>query len=560
MKIIRRRCRTAKMLDRLLLFLLLAGIAVFILYPLVSLIGRSVFKNGMFTLEYYRLLFTRASLKLLKNSLWVASVSSVLTMTGAFFIALHLYTSSPKRRKRMENCLLLTMISPPFVSALAFIMLFGRRGLITYGLLHISANPYGWQGIVILQVIGNLSFTALFLLTFFDGIDGRLIMASRDLGADSFHTLRLVILPAVRPGMLSVLFTLFTMNLADFGTPVVIGGKYKVLATEAYLQAISSADLGKASAISVLLLLPAVAAFWLYGRALSSAGTFSGAGKMQTEWNGDYRLPPVLAYLAAGCSAAFFVVMALKYGNTFLNTVSNTSTGHIQFTLKYFRDLPRSQMSSFCHSLVCALAAGLLSSFVGILLAYYTRRRKIRGMAAAEFAASLPYIIPGTFFGLGYVAAFSHPPFLLRGTMWIILLNCAFRQISVGCKAANGAFAAIDEKTEMAARDMGATALEILFGIVFPQLKQVFKICFVTVFTSAMTATGAIVFLISPGKNVASVELFQSVENGRYGVASVQAVMILLVTAAVNIASMYLFSGKEKKRNVSGTDRCTKDV
>ena len=59
MKIIRRRCRTAKMLDRLLLFLLLAGIAVFILYPLVSLIGRSVFKNGMFTLEYYRLLPAR---------------------------------------------------------------------------------------------------------------------------------------------------------------------------------------------------------------------------------------------------------------------------------------------------------------------------------------------------------------------------------------------------------------------------------------------------------------------------------------------------------------------
>ena len=58
MKIIRRRCRTAKMLDRLLLFLLLAGIVVFILYPLVSLIGRSVFKNGMFTLEYYRELFS----------------------------------------------------------------------------------------------------------------------------------------------------------------------------------------------------------------------------------------------------------------------------------------------------------------------------------------------------------------------------------------------------------------------------------------------------------------------------------------------------------------------
>ncbi len=59
--------------------------------------------------------------------------------------------------------------------------------------------------------------------------------------------------PLVRPGLLSVIFTLFTMNLADFGTPIVIGGRYKVLATEAYLQVISTANLGKASAISVLM-------------------------------------------------------------------------------------------------------------------------------------------------------------------------------------------------------------------------------------------------------------------------------------------------------------------
>lgn len=555
-----RRCRTAAMLDRLLLFLLLAGIVIFILYPLISLIGRSLFKDGVFTLEYYRQLATPSAFRLMKNSLWVASLSSVFTLLGAFFIALYAYVSGAEKRKRIQNALLLTMISPPFVSALAFIMLFGRRGLITYGLLGLSVNPYGWQGIVILQVIGNLSFTALFLLTFFDGIDGRLILASRDLGAGSTATLLQVILPSVRPGMVSVLFTLFTMNLADFGTPVVIGGSYKVLATEAYLQAISSADLGKASAISVLLLLPAIVAFWLYGRALPASGSFAGDGKLKTEMTAGYRLPAVIGFAAKACTICFFVVMALKYGNTLLNTVSNTATGHIRFTLKYFEDLPRSQMSSFRHSLVCALVAGVLSSFMGILLSYYTRRRKYRGMALAEFAASLPYIIPGTFFGLGYVAAFSHEPLMLRGTLWIIILNCAFRQISVGSKAANGAFAVMDEKIELAARDMGATSMEILFGIVFPQLKDVFRICFVTVFTSAMTATGAIVFLISPGKNLASVELFQSVENGRYGVASVQAVMILVVTAAVNLASMYLFSKKERKKNVSGNDRFKENV
>ena len=76
---------------------------------------------------------------------------------------------------------MLTMISPPFVSALALIMLFGRRGLITHGILGLSVNPYGWQGIVLLQVIGTLSFASIMLIGAFENVDVRQIMASRDL-------------------------------------------------------------------------------------------------------------------------------------------------------------------------------------------------------------------------------------------------------------------------------------------------------------------------------------------------------------------------------------------
>lgn len=67
------------------------------------------------------------------------------------------------------------MISPPFVSALAYIFLFGRRGLITHQLLGLSVNPYGWHGIVILQMIGSISFASLMLLPSFDHMDQRLV-------------------------------------------------------------------------------------------------------------------------------------------------------------------------------------------------------------------------------------------------------------------------------------------------------------------------------------------------------------------------------------------------
>lgn len=536
----------AEIVDRLILCVVLAGIVLFILYPIFSVVATSFFKDGQFTLEYYLDLVSTKNLKLIKNSLWVSTLSSVFTTIIAFFIALAAFAASGKARNFIRKGLLLTMISPPFVSALAYIMLFGRRGLITHQLLGMSVNPYGWHGVVILQVIGSVSFATLMLLPSFDNMDQRLILASRDLGASSSQTLRNVIFPMVRPGLLSVLFMLFTMNLADFGTPIVIGGNFKVLATEAYIQVISTANLGKASAISILMIPAAAVAFYFYYRAMKFNSGSGGTGRTAMGDVSAYTLSGGTAAVTWGIVILFFAVMALKYSNIFLSAVSNTASGELEFTLKYFSDLPRSQWGSFKNSLIYATVAAALSSILGILLSYYTHRRQIRGMRVVEFLASLPYIIPGTFFGLGYVAAFSHEPVYIRGTAGIIILNMTFRQLSLTNKSANAMFTGLNRKMEDAARDLGANRLDILGGIILPLMKSTFITGFISIFTSCMTTVGAIIFLISPGKNVASAELFQSIENGRYGVASVQAVFIILVTVGINLYSMSLL--KRSKR------------
>ena len=398
---------------------------------------------------------------------------------------------------------------------------------------------------MILQMIGSISFASPMLLPSFDHMDQRLVLASRDLGASPEKTLFSVILPLVRPGILSVLFTLFTMNLADFGTPIVIGGNFKVLATEAYTQVISTANLGRASAISILMVPAAAVAFYFY---------YQSPKRMSPQGDGPERHGRGTGLYIDGSSGwsrmdrdrMFFLVMALKYGNIFLSAFSNTASGSLTFTLDYFGKLPRSQWNSFGHSLVYSAVAAAVSAFLGILLSYYTHRRKIAGMRTAEFFALLPYIIPGTFFGLGYVAAFSHPPMYIRGTSAIIILNLVFRQISLTNKSANAMFSGIDRKIEDAARDLGASRLEVLFGVILPLLKTTFATGFISIFTSCMTSVGAIIFPISPGKNVASAELFQSIENGRYGVASVQAVPIILVTVGINMAFMSLTKRRER--------------
>ena len=539
-----------KILDRCLLLAVVLSICIFVLYPIFSVLRMSLFDNGEFTLKYYHDILSRKNLILIRNSMWVTVLSSSLTTFFSFIIALYVFVSSPRTRYFMRSALMLTMISPPFVSALALIMLFGRRGLITYGILGLSVNPYGWQGIVILQTISGISFAALMLSGTLQNIDIRQIMASRDLGASPLQTLRNIVIPAAWPGILSVFFILFTMNLADFGTPIIIGGRYKVLATEAYLQMLSSSSLGKPAAISMLMIPPAIAAFYFYRKNISKAGNSSDGSKLSSSEDYAYELPGYIKNVLLAVVVVFFAIMILKYSNIFLSTVSNTATGKIRFTSKYIMDLPKGKIESFWRSIIYSATAGAIASFVGVLLSYYTHRRGLKGMKIVEFAASLPYIIPGTFFGLGYVAAFSSQPILLRGTAWIIIFNFAFRQISVSNKSANAEFDTIDRKIELAARDLGASNLQVLFGIIIPMLRSTFLTCFITTFTASMTAVGAVVFLISPGTNVASVEMFQSIENGLYGVGSVQAVMIIAVTVTVNLIAMFLLDGKrgrEKK-------------
>jgi iron(III) transport system permease protein len=86
----------------------------------------------------------------LLNSIWVSTLSTFLAVVLGLIVALFISHSANRGKKTVFAVLLLTLISPPFVSALSYIMLFGRRGIITYNLLGLNINPYGWHGVVLM--------------------------------------------------------------------------------------------------------------------------------------------------------------------------------------------------------------------------------------------------------------------------------------------------------------------------------------------------------------------------------------------------------------------------
>lgn len=518
----------------LILFLVIIGVVLFCFYPIYKIIVTSFFDNNSFTLKFYKGIFNENYL-LLKNSMITSSISAGIASIFGGIIAYYMLFSSERVRKFYYYLLMLTMISPPFIFGISYIMLFGRRGLITYRVLGLHTNPYGLKGIVMLQLIGEISFATFMLYEIFKNFDYTLINASRALGASPWESLKRVVFPISVPAFLGTFFILFTKNLSDFGSAIIIGGRESTLATEAYLTVIGEGNMPKAAAMTLLLIFPALLAFILYKRILLKKFSSFSVGKGMESKNISYSLPLVVKLLFKVVAYLFVLVMFIQYSAIFFSGFYNYTSKGIEFTLEYIEKFKLSSTRVFLRTIVYAFISGAISSTIGILISYYNRERNSYFFKGIEFLGGLPYIIPGTFFGLGYILAFNSGIFTLTGTATIVILNCAFRQISIGIKAGDSIFSTLNPNIEKAGRDLGASKMRILLDIIFPLLKPAFLISFVNCFIATMTTIGAIIFLVSPGNNVATIMLFTQVAQGEYGAASITALAITFITFSLNI-------------------------
>ncbi len=517
-------------------WLMLASLGVFILWPIAAVLKVGLFVDGRPTLELIRSALVD-SRGLLGNSVFVGVTATALTLFIAVNVALWATRSGSRLSKPLFGLLLLTMISPPFVTSLSYVMLFGRRGLITYKLLGLTLNPYGWHGVVLMQGIGFTSLAAILLIGVLRGMDGRLEEASRDLGASPTSTIGRVTMPLLIPGLAAVSLITFVESLADFGTPIIIGGRFTVLATQAYLNFIGISNLPVAAAMGILLLVPSLIAFLLYRH-------FMGRLTFYTKGTGSagepMALPRWLLILTGTVTFMFAAFVTLQYLTILFGAFATTWGVDFTPTLKHIQGLPSTAFASISRSIRFALFTAIVGSMLGMIVAYLLERRRFWGRSGLDFIATLPFMIPGPFLGIGYALAFRDAPLALTGTLAIVLLNMIYRQLPVGTKAGAAVLSQADPEVEDAARDLGAAEHQVVKDVVFPQLRPAFLVGFVNTFTASMVTIGAIIFLISPGTKVATIELFGAVRGGHIGVAAVLANIIMLVTLAVNLFFSWL--------------------
>jgi iron(III) transport system permease protein len=223
-------------------------------------------------------------------------------------------------------------------------------------------------------------------------------------------------------------------------------------------------------------------------------------------------------------------MIVVCFGMIFIGAFTKILMIDNRFTLEHFEST--NGIRSLLTSLKFAFSAAMIAPLIGVTLSYILVRKRIPLKRVIEFMALLGFAVPGTVIGIGYIIFFNSPPLKLTGTFAIMVLNEAFRNLSVSLEAGVSKLHQIDIAIEEAAIDMGANAFQTFTRVILPLISSALLAGFLYTFMVGMIAVSAVIFLITPGNNLASLYILSVAEEGFLGMACAISVMLIAVVLA----------------------------
>jgi len=518
---------------------LFALLAVFLLYPIVSVLVFSLWGDDGFTFDFYAEFFQYEFYYWsFLNTLILGLATMVILLIVGFCFA-YLTTRGPLWiRKPLKMIALLPLAAPPYIFSISLITLFGKNGMIN-NFLQLNFNIYSWTGVIAAQVLAFLPLSFMMIENVLNAVNPSLEESASDMGASEFRIMRSITIPLAAPGLLKAALLVFVMTIAEFGNPAILGGRTPFLAPDTYLMITGEADFNMASVLSVVLIAPCILIFILHNFVLAGKGYTTIVGKPTAT-----ELRPIdpaikVPFLILCISVAILVLLSfgvIVFGS-FVKIVGVDNTFVIDHMLNTQSNL------AIWNSFKVSLGAGLFGAVVGTLLAYVIMRGKFPGRHVMEMLALSGFALPGTVIGVGYIIAFNRPPFLLTGTIWIIILNCVFRFLAVGVEAGISKLHQISVEIEEASADLGADFLTVFFKVILPIMFSAFVAGFIYTFMTTMMSLSSVIFLVAPGFDLASVYIFLTAQLGELGVASATTIKVI----AIVVVSMALLKVVAKK-------------
>jgi iron(III) transport system permease protein len=548
----RRERRSPLHFEHLVMGATVLALAVLVVLPLLALLISSVRGEQGLSLQHFsEVLSGRLYLQALLNSLILGAWTALLSLLIGLVLAWAVSRTDVPGKRLIHITATLSYLSPPFLTAIAFVNLFSpNAGLINVfmrevaGLPTLTFNIFSMSGLVLVTVLHTFPFVYLLASSALTSVDASYEEAAQILGAGKFRTAVSITLPLVAPAVLSGTLLSFVNAIALFGSQAIIGlpGRIFTLPTRIYALFDYPPEYGLASALSLLFVAITVAALYVQRAYLARRSYVTLAGKgarPQLIALGPARWlvfgVGVLAF-AVAIVAPYLTLIAVSFSKSWgLDFWRNLTLANYKFILFDYNVTQR----AIVNSLMLATLAATIAVFLGGVLGWIDLRTRVPGRRILDYAALIPLALPGTVVAVALIQFWLVMPIALYGTLAILLLAYVARYIPLGVRAANASLRQIDPTLEESAQILGASWATIMREITLPLIRPGLFAGWLLVFVPVIQELSASILLFSSSSITLAVAVYNLYETGYFEpVAALAIVNILIIGVAIWLATM----------------------
>src|ERR1700716_1503577 len=422
-----------------------------------------------------------------------------------------------------------SFVTPPFLGAVAWELLAApNSGLLNQLYRFVTGadagehifNIYSLTGIIFVISCYTFPFVFVLVANALDNMPAELEDASAILGGKAWTTARRVTIPLALPALVAGALVAFLQAMTLFGSPAILAlpAGFHTMTTKIWslFQYPPKLELAAAAAVPLLLLtilLLQGQKFLLGRRGYSVLGGKYGAPRLI--WLGRWRWAALAFCLVVLLNPVFLPYLALlnaafSPNATTLVTPSTATWHNVVFVFTEFS----STQLALKNTVILGASTATIGTILALVIAYVTSRKVIAGSRALGFLATAPGAVPGIVLGVGLFLSYTRPPFVLYGTLWILLIAVFTLSLPSAYQQLQAAFATIHPELEDASRILGATRLQSLRQITAPLLRTGVIAAWCFIFVGVMREISAELVLFTSQTKVLSVLIYDLNKSG----------------------------------------------
>ena len=498
-------------------FVFILFVLVPILYTFTSVLFEDIFLDNL-------LLVNKSTFFLLLKSVLIASVIALFSTIFGSVLAFLLYKTKLPFRSLFKLILLIPLFISPYILAVAwkdfFYLLFGNLTFIA-----------SYKGLVLIMVSVYTPLSIIIVGSALSNINSK-IEESAFLITNLKNTILKVILPLIKPALISSFVLVFIFSISEFSVPAYLG--VKLFTTEIFIQFSAFYNHSLALIQSFLLILISVILLFSEGKYLSEAsflsiGTKGSSHKTYEIKSGKYwAFGFLIIWLLFTVLMPYFVLIfqAFNLG--------------IESFAKAFELLK----PTILNSISLAFVTSCLIVLVGFIVAYFSVNVKnSKFQKSFDWVLLIVFAIPSIILGISFIKFYNQPSLnFIYSSYAIIVIAYIGKFTFISSKLIANAIKQVPKALDEQALLQGVSKFKRIQKILIPIISPTLFAAFVISFIFSLGELGLTIMLYPPGTEIMPIKVFTIMANAPQSLVSSMALIVFSITLFLIVIFHFIYT------------------